>query len=38
MRIAKRLRVETTMTLAWVVQQIDLGAPAHAANCRREQK
>ena len=37
-RIAKRLRVETTMTLAWIAQRLAMGAAGYAAQCLRETK
>jgi hypothetical protein len=30
-RVAARLRCETTMTLEWIVSQLHMGAPAHLA-------
>jgi len=30
-RIAKRLRSETTMTLEWVAERLKMGAPTHLA-------
>jgi putative transposase len=34
-KIAKRLRRETTMTWAWIAQQLGMGCPMYAANCVR---
>jgi hypothetical protein len=31
-RIARRLRTETTMTLKWIANQLRTGAGAHVAN------
>jgi len=35
--IAKRLRAETTMTLAWIVQRLQAGAPGYFANRLRNE-
>ena len=37
-RIARRLRRESTMTWSWIAQRLAMGAPAYAANCARETK
>jgi REP element-mobilizing transposase RayT len=34
-RIARRLRMETTMTLNWIAQRLKMGAGGHVANCLR---
>jgi putative transposase len=34
-RIARRLRAETTMTLAWIAKNLSMGAPGSLANCLR---
>jgi len=36
-RIAKRLRAQTTMTWAWITEHLKMGAPAYAANLCRHQ-
>jgi hypothetical protein len=33
--IARRLRTETTMTLAWMAGKLSMGAPGALANCLR---
>jgi hypothetical protein len=33
--IARRLRTETTMTLAWMADKLSMGAPGALANCLR---
>jgi len=35
-RIARRLRKETTMTLDWIAQRLNMGAAGYAANCLRQ--
>jgi REP element-mobilizing transposase RayT len=35
LQIAARLRGETTMTLQWIAQKLEMGAPAYLANCLR---
>jgi len=35
--IAKRLRAETTMTIAWIAQRLKAGAPGYLANCLRNE-
>jgi hypothetical protein len=37
LRIAKRLRAETTMTLDWIAQRLQAGAPGYLANCLRQE-
>ncbi len=32
---ARRLRTQTTMTLAWIAQHMSLGTPGSLANCLR---
>jgi len=34
-KIARRLRSQTTMTLAWIAQHLNMGAPGSLANCLR---
>ena len=34
-KIARRLRSQTTMTLAWIAQHLSMGAPGSLANCLR---
>jgi REP element-mobilizing transposase RayT len=34
-KIARRLRAETTMTWAWIAQKLGMGSPIYAANCVR---
>jgi len=39
-RIAERLRRETTMTLAWIAERLQIGSPGHLScllyrNCKR---
>lgn len=33
-RIARRLRSETTMTLDWIAQRLKMGAAGYATHCR----
>jgi len=35
-RIARRLRRETTMTLDWIAEQLNMGAAGYAAQCLRQ--
>jgi hypothetical protein len=35
-KIARRLRGETTMTLSWIAQRLAMGAAGYAAQCLRE--
>ncbi len=35
-RIARRLRSETTMTLDWIAQRLNMGAAGYAAHCLRQ--
>lgn len=35
-RIARRLRSETTMTLDWIAQRLNMGAAGYAAQCLRK--
>ena len=35
LRIAKRLRTETTVTWKWIAQHLRMGAPGYAANSLR---
>jgi len=35
-RMARRLRKETAMTLDWIVQRLNMGAAGYAANCLRQ--
>jgi REP element-mobilizing transposase RayT len=37
-RIARRLRQETTMTLAWIAQRLNMGVWTHVSNLLREAK
>jgi len=37
-KIATRLRCETTMTLGWIAQRLAMGATGYAAQCVREAK
>jgi REP element-mobilizing transposase RayT len=37
-RIARRLRMETTMTLNWIAQRLKMGADGHVANCLRNKE
>ena len=37
-KIARRLRGETTMTLAWIAQRLAMGTAGYAAQCLRETK
>lgn len=37
-QIARRLRAETTMTLAWIAQNLSMGAPGSLANCLRNKE
>jgi REP element-mobilizing transposase RayT len=37
-RIARRLRLETTMTLNWIAQRLKMGADGHVANCLRNKE
>jgi hypothetical protein len=37
-RIARRLRQETTMTLAWIAHRLNMGAWTHVSNLLREGK
>jgi hypothetical protein len=34
-RIARRLRAETTMTLAWIAQRLNMGVWTHVSNLLR---
>ena len=34
-KIASRLRQETTMTWDWIAERLEMGATAYAANCVR---
>ena len=34
-QIARRLRAETTMMLAWIARNLSMGAPGSLANCLR---
>jgi putative transposase len=36
--IARRLRAESTVTWAWIVKHLRMGAPGYAANCLRSPK
>ena len=36
LQIARRLRAQTTMTLAWIAQNLRTGAPGSLANCLRD--
>ena len=35
-RIARRLRKETTMTLDWTAERLNMGAAGYAAHCLRQ--
>jgi hypothetical protein len=35
LKIAKRLREETTVTWQWIAQHLSMGAPGYVANCLR---
>ena len=35
-KIARRLRKETTMTLDWIAQRLNMGAAGYAAQCLRQ--
>jgi hypothetical protein len=35
-RIARRLRKETTMTLEWIAGRLNMGAAGYAAQCLRQ--
>ena len=35
-KIARRLRGETTMTLEWIAERLNMGAPGYAAQCLRQ--
>ena len=35
-RIAQRLRAETTMTLEWIAQRLQLGSIGYVAHCLRQ--
>ena len=35
-KIARRLRGETTMTLEWIAGRLNMGAPGYAAQCLRQ--
>jgi hypothetical protein len=37
-RIARRLRLETTMTLNWIAKRLKMGADGHVANCLRNKE
>jgi putative transposase len=37
-RIARRLRMETTMTLNWIAQRLKMGTDGHVANCLRNKE
>lgn len=37
-KIARRLRSQTTMTLAWTAQHLSMGAPGSPANCLRDKR
>ena len=37
-QIARRLRAETTMTLAWIAQSLNMGAPGALANLLRQHR
>jgi len=37
-RIARRLRQETTMTLAWIAQRLNMGVWTHVSNLLRAAK
>lgn len=36
-KIARRLREETTMTLSWIAQRLKMGASGYVANCLRKE-
>jgi len=38
LRIAERLRAESTATRKWIAQHLGMGAPGHVANCLRNRK
>jgi hypothetical protein len=37
-KIARRLRTETTMTLDWIAAQLNMGASGYAAHCLRQSR
>ena len=37
-RIARRLRMETTMTLNWIAQRLKMGVDGHVASCLRKKE
>jgi hypothetical protein len=37
-RMAKRLRGQTTMTLSWIAQRLAMGSAGYAAQCLRQGK
>ena len=36
LKIARRLRRETTMTLDWIAERLNMGAAGYAAQCLRQ--
>jgi hypothetical protein len=35
LKIAQRLRTETSMSLKWIAERLSMGAPAYLGNCLR---